>query len=39
MTCKNALQLIPNRAWQRMRTGTGSKGARDYDWAMLGCRY
>jgi SRSO17 transposase len=35
MTCKDALQLIPKRAWQRMRTGTGSKGARDYDWAML----
>ncbi|PBC75776.1 LOW QUALITY PROTEIN: SRSO17 transposase [Streptomyces sp. TLI_235] len=35
MTCKDALKLIPARAWQRMRTGTGSKGARDYDWAML----
>ncbi|MCY0924578.1 IS701 family transposase, partial [Streptomyces sp. H27-G5] len=35
MTCKEALRLIPVRAWQRMRTGTGSKGARDYDWAML----
>jgi DDE superfamily endonuclease len=35
MTCKDALQLIPKRAWQRMRTGTGSKGARDYDWAVL----
>ena len=35
MTCKDALRLIPKRAWQRMRTGTGSTGARDYDWAML----
>jgi SRSO17 transposase len=33
-TCKNALKLLPGRAWARMRTGTGSKGARDYDWAM-----
>lgn len=35
VTCKDALKLLPGRAWQRMRTGTGSKGARDYDWAML----
>ncbi|WP_455770470.1 IS701 family transposase [Streptomyces cinereoruber] len=35
MTCKDTLRLLPKRAWQRMRTGTGSKGARDYDWAML----
>lgn len=35
VTCKDALKLLPQRAWQRMRTGTGSKGARDYDWAML----
>lgn len=35
MTCKDALKRIPARAWQRMRTGTGGKGARDYDWAML----
>lgn len=25
-------------AWARMRTGTGSKGVRDYDWAMLEVR-
>ncbi|WP_370086767.1 transposase [Streptacidiphilus sp. MAP12-16] len=32
MTCnKEALKLIPGQGWQRMRTGTGSKGARDYD--------
>ena len=35
MTCKDALKLVPGRAWQRMRTGTGSRGARDYDRAML----
>lgn len=35
VACKDALKLLPARAWQRMRTGTGSKGARDYDWAML----
>ena len=35
VTCKDALNLLPGHAWQRMRTGTGSKGARDYDWAML----
>jgi SRSO17 transposase len=35
VTCKNALNLLPDDAWQRMRTGTGSKGARDYDWAMI----
>jgi hypothetical protein len=35
MTCKDALTLLPGRVWQRMRTGTGSKGARDYGWAML----
>jgi SRSO17 transposase len=33
-----APRLIPARAWQRMRTGTGSKGARDYDWAMMQVR-
>ncbi|MET9325144.1 IS701 family transposase [Streptomyces sp. NPDC003038] len=26
---------LPKRAWQRMRTGTGHKGVRDYDWAMI----
>lgn len=35
MTCKNALAKIPVRAWQRMPTGTGGKGIRDYDWAMI----
>lgn len=26
---------LPKRAWQRMRTGQGQKGVRDYDWAMI----
>ena len=25
----------PDRAWHRMRTGSGTKGTRHYDWAML----
>ncbi|MEU1629605.1 IS701 family transposase [Streptomyces sp. NPDC020096] len=35
LTCTDALALVPAQAWQRMRTGTGSRGARDYDWAMI----
>ncbi|MFF7191971.1 IS701 family transposase, partial [Streptomyces sp. NPDC008222] len=30
-----AAARLPKRAWQRMRTGTGQKGIRDYDWAMI----
>ena len=30
-----AVKLIPDGAWQRLRTGSGTKGARHYDWAML----
>lgn len=30
-----AVKLIPDGAWQRLRTGPGTKGARHYDWAML----
>jgi SRSO17 transposase len=30
-----AAKLIPDRAWQRLRIGSGTKGARHYDWAML----
>ena len=30
-----AAGMIPARAWHRMRTGSGTKGARHYDWAML----
>jgi SRSO17 transposase len=35
VTAAAAAALIPARAWQRMRTGQGTKGARHYDWAML----
>jgi len=35
VTAAAAARLIPARAWQRMRTGQGTKGARHYDWAML----
>ena len=35
VTAAAAGRLIPARAWQRMRTGHGTKGARHYDWAML----
>jgi len=27
--------MIPPRAWHRMRAGSGTKGTRHYDWAML----
>jgi hypothetical protein len=35
VTASGALKLIPDRAWQRLRTGSGTKGVRHYDWAML----
>src|SRR6266567_2941210 len=35
VTATGAAGLIPARAWQRMRTGSGTKGTRHYDWAML----
>jgi SRSO17 transposase len=35
VTAAAAARLIPGRAWQRMRTGHGTKGTRHYDWAML----
>jgi SRSO17 transposase len=35
ITAAAAAGLIPARAWQRMRTGSGTKGTRHYDWAML----
>jgi hypothetical protein len=35
VTAAGAAGLIPARAWHRMRTGSGTKGARHYDWAML----
>ncbi len=38
MTVSAAAKLLKPRHWQRMRTGSGSKGAKDYDWAMMQVR-
>src|SRR5690242_18091050 len=35
MTAAAAARMIPTHAWQRMRTGAGTKGIRHYDRAML----
>jgi SRSO17 transposase len=35
MTAAEAARMVPARAWHRMRTGSGTKGTRHYDWAML----
>ena len=35
VTAAAAASMIPARAWHRMRTGSGTKGTRHYDWAML----
>ena len=35
VTAAGAVRLIPDGAWQRLRTGSGTKGVRHYDWAML----
>jgi SRSO17 transposase len=35
VTAAAALRMIPAHAWHRMRTGSGTKGTRHYDWAML----
>jgi SRSO17 transposase len=35
VTASSAADMIPARAWHRMRTGSGTKGTRHYDWAML----
>jgi hypothetical protein len=35
ITAGGAVQLIPDRGWQRLRTGSGTKAGRHYDWAML----
>jgi SRSO17 transposase len=35
VTAAGAARMIPPRAWHRMRTGSGTKGTRHYDWAML----
>jgi hypothetical protein len=34
-TAAGAAKLIPDRGRQRLRTGSGTKGVRHYDWAML----
>jgi SRSO17 transposase len=36
VTAARAAGMIPAHAWHRMRTGSGTKGTRHYDWAMLG---
>ncbi|MGX1914807.1 IS701 family transposase [Streptomyces phaeochromogenes] len=35
LSVTQAAARLPKRAWQRMRTGAGQKGVRDYDWAMI----
>ncbi|MGW0632271.1 hypothetical protein [Streptomyces sp. NPDC002758] len=35
LSATKAAARLPKRAWQRMRTGAGQKGVRDYDWAMI----
>jgi SRSO17 transposase len=35
VTAAGAVSMIPTRAWHRMRTGSGTKGVRHYDWAVL----
>ncbi|MEY9997054.1 SRSO17 transposase [Streptomyces sp. V4I8] len=35
LTAARAAARLPKRAWERMRTGTGQKGVRDDDWAMI----
>lgn len=34
-TCTDLVSLVPATAWARMRTGSATKGAKDYDWAIL----
>ena len=35
VTAAGTVKMIPACAWHRMRTGSGTKGTRNYDWAML----
>jgi len=35
ITAAAAAGMIPARAWHRMRTGSGTKETRHYDWAMV----
>jgi SRSO17 transposase len=36
LSVKTASNLVKPAMWQRMRTGSATKGAKDYDWAMTG---
>jgi SRSO17 transposase len=36
LSVKKAACLVKPAMWQRMRTGSATKGAKDYDWAMIG---
>jgi SRSO17 transposase len=38
LTVKTAASLVRPGMWQRMRTGSATKGARDYHWAMIEIR-
>jgi SRSO17 transposase len=38
VTVKAAAGLVKPSMWQRMRTGSATKGARDYHWAMIEIR-
>jgi SRSO17 transposase len=35
VTVKTAADLVKPAMWQRMRTGSATKGAKDYHWAMI----
>jgi SRSO17 transposase len=35
VTVKTAASLVKPAMWQRMRTGSATKGAKDYHWAMI----
>jgi SRSO17 transposase len=35
LSVKTASSLVKPAMWQRMRTGSATKGAKDYDWAMI----
>ena len=35
LTVKTARKLVKPSMWQRMRTGSATKGAKDYHWAMI----
>jgi SRSO17 transposase len=35
LSVKKAASLVKPAMWQRMRTGSATKGAKDYDWAMI----